>query len=249
MKGLIFQVRTDTIGQYRARVNGFALNGRAMTALLDGSGAERKNGDQFVLRNLNRPDIRFSPVERRFLLIYRRLFVNLAAYYLKGEPDRASAIRTLGRMEELIPSDVHPPAYWFSAAVADLYAKAGDLERARDFAERAIAAADRLGEEWRDDPIARRYNPHQISARMLTLLQRYDEAIERYHTLQRDGQADATVRGLIEELRVRRYLDLDDTARAIQELNTIIAEYGDPVGEGLKRNLGAWKELLEDLEQ
>ena len=82
---------------------------------------------------------------------------------------------------------------------------------------------------------------------MQALLGDYDGAIERYRALSRDPESDPVVRGLIEELRIERYLSTGDTARAVNELDAIIRGYEGADAAGMIENRKAWSEYREEL--
>lgn len=120
---------------------------------------------------------------------------------------------------------------------------------AEKYARHALEGIERMGDGWRDNAVARRYNPYQTAARMYALLGEYDKAIVAYKSAKRDWSFDPLLRGLVEELRIERHLARRDTAAGIAELGKIIGEYGTPTDPEMRNNLDAWKEMLEELEQ
>jgi tetratricopeptide (TPR) repeat protein len=188
-----------------------------------------------------------DPEERRIVSLYRHLFLVLAEQESSGRFGAAAVRSILDGMERRIPSSVHPMPYWMSAAIASLYWRAGDRREAQRAAQRAVEAVDALGQDWRKHPHARVYNPIQIKAQMLALLDDYDRAIETYKGLQSKYPNDAHLRGQLEELRVERYLSRRDTAGALAEIDRIVAGYSSVSDPGLLNNAAAFRDLAEEL--
>lgn len=222
----------------------FAINHDLMRRLLL---PEEEEG--FFLRGLNDPDAAFGSGEQGMVHYYRRALLALAADALKNQSDTAEAVALLDRLDRIIPIEAFPMPYWKSATVAVLYRDAGNREGTERYARHTIERTEGVGDAWRNDPVDRNYNPYQIRARMYGLLGEYEKAIESYRSVGRAAGTDPVVRGLIEELQVERHLVKGDTAGAVRELRGIIAAYGAPENAGLRNNLGAWKELLGEMEK
>ncbi len=203
---------------------------------------------RFKLEGLDNPDLHYRPQERALVPAYRRAWLALAAS--SASDSSGSKQEILREMDRQIPIEVFPMNYWTAAATALLIGE-GEEMRGRDpverYARHAIARADAMGEGWRTDPIARSYNPHQITARMLALLGDYDGAIARYRSLSRNPESDPVIRGLIEELRIERHLVTGDTTAALTELDRIIAGYSGATSGGLEVNRSAWQEYRKEL--
>ena len=204
--------------------------------------------DGFLLRGLNDPESRYGVEDQGRVHYYRRALLALAADALRNRENSSEAIDLLNALDKTILIEIFPMPYWKAATVAMLYHEAGNVEGTERYAGHAIEEIEKIGSRWKNDPVDRQYNPYQTRARMYRLLGDYDAAIESYRSMKR-GAADPVVRGLIEELRVERYLVKKDTVGAIRELRAIIAEYGSPNTSALESNLGAWKEMLEVIEQ
>jgi tetratricopeptide (TPR) repeat protein len=150
-------------------------------------------------------------------------------------------------MEEQISPDVVAMPYWMSAAVSSLYREAGAVDKSRRYAGRSVAAVEQLGDNWMQDPYARTYHPIQIKAQMLANMGEYDRAIETYEKLRRQYSNDPNVRAQIEELRIERHLEKNDTLAAISEIEQIIGEYGATTDRTERNNVEAYRARLAEL--
>lgn len=238
-EGLVFRVAP---GNGLQGVDGYAefpIDEKRMTALL----AER-----FAFNIPDGDRTAFTAAERKVIPLYRRAFIGLAADELKNRQDPRRCADILQVMDRLLPPSLFPLPYWNAAATASLADEAGARKLAEAYALHAIDGIKRTGDGWRDDPIARRYNPYQTTARMYVLLGEYDRAIEAYKGAERAWSSDPVVRGLVEELRVERHLAAGDSVAAAAELRKIIGEYGSPDDPAMLNNLEAWKEMLKEME-
>lgn len=256
-EGLAFRVepRPDTL----RKVDGFSEFPVSPDRLIESLISRPPNGEysripdrSYVIRGMNGSVPHYLGNERRMIPLYRRAFIALAADALNNRNNPDECLAVLDKMTEAISAQIYPPPYWTSAAIALLEHKAGrniDGARSNSYARLTIRQTENLGDEWREDPVGRRYNPHQIRARMQALLGEYDAAIRSYEESTPTPESDVVIRGLIEELRVERHLVASDTAAALNELRNIIQSYGSPTDQGMRANLNAWTEMLSDLER
>ena len=243
--GLLYKVRPGESGDRVSEAYAqYPIDREEMVAHFETD--EEEGGFRFD--GLRDRSLLYHPSERRLIPAYRRAWLALAATEVDsaGVPGKETA-GVLTRMDETIPLEVFPMNYWSAAATADLFRESGDQKMTEHYARHAIARADAIGESWRTDRVARNYNPHQITARMLALLGDYEGAIARYRSLASDPQKDPVIRGLIEELQVEAILARGDTAAAVSELDDIIRGYGGAESGGLGANLSAWEEYRSEL--
>ena len=237
--GLVYRIASpETLAGYErpTGVSGYPVDRQRMEGLLMGDGGIR-------LRGAGSGGGEYRPVERRLVQAYRRAWLALAAVDSLGGDSGGGLVE----MDRKLPLTLFPMNYWTAAATAMLAKEEGATGLAEKYARHAVERADAIGETWRTDPIARDYNPYQITATMQALLGDYDGAIERYRALSRNPDADPVIRGLIEELRIERYLSTEDTLRAIDELDAIIRGYDGATATGMIENREAWKEYREEL--
>lgn len=218
----------------------FPIDNTRMTTLL----AER-----FLFNNLDPDGTAFTHAERKIIPLYRRAFIALAADALKNRNAGKECADALQAMDRVLPPEIFPLPYWEAAAVASLCDEAGDNKTAEKYARHTIEGIERTGDGWQKNPVARRYNPYQTTARMYALLGEYDKAIAAYQSAKRDWSSDPLLRGLVEELRIERHFAKKDTGAGVAELQTIIREYGTPTDPQMRNNLEAWKEMLEEIQK
>ena len=230
--GLVYRLAPPEGNGGRTSVSEYPVDRGRMEGLLVGE-------EGFRLRGLGGGDTYYRPIEQGLIPAYRRAWLALAAVEEDGG--------VLEEMDRKISLNLFPMNYWTAAATAILAKEKGATALAGKYARHAVERADAVGETWRTDPIAREYNPYQITATMQALLGDYDGAIERYRALSRDPESDPVVRGLIEELRIERYLSTGDTARAVNELDAIIRGYEGADAAGMIENRKAWSEYREEL--
>jgi tetratricopeptide (TPR) repeat protein len=193
----------------------------------------------FKFRNLTDKSAFFMEDHRRLMLNYRSMYTGLARYELVKNNNPKGTVAALNKLEEVISPDMFAMPYPQSSEISDLYRMAGDKQKSAQYAKRAIATIDALGDEWMNDQYAKNFNPIQIKAQMYANMGDYERAIQTYQTLQQQYPNDPNLRAQIEDLRTEKYLDKKDTAGAVKELEKIIGEYGNVTDQNLKNNLTA----------
>lgn len=201
----------------------------------------------FKFRNLNNPKMFYMEDHRRLIPGYRNLFLQLASYELMINKDKKAAIATLDRHEQLISPELFPIPYPMLIQIADLYHEAGDNNKAKHYADMAMAAMDVYANSPNLNPYADRYPPEVAKSQLFAAQGRYDEAIKAFQDLQKQYPKDPNLRSQIDNLRIEKYTSKSDTAGAIKEIETIIAEYGKENDPGLQRNVSALQARLAEL--
>jgi hypothetical protein len=97
------------------------------------------------------------------------------------------------------------------------------------------------------DRMAQAYPPQQVRLQMLGVLGRHDEAIAAYQQMQAGDPQNPYIRQQIEDLRVQKYMDRNDTAGAARELEAIIAGYAGQSDPGLLANVQTLRRRLAEL--
>jgi hypothetical protein len=84
---------------------------------------EYKTG--FLFRGLDNKNVFYDENENRLMINYRAAYYYLASYYLTDAGDKAMCIKTLDRMEEVMPREVHAINYQLDFNITMLYSDAG----------------------------------------------------------------------------------------------------------------------------
>jgi len=201
----------------------------------------------FKFRNLNNPSMFYMEDHRRLVPGYRNLFLQLASYELLINKDKKATIATLDKQEQLISSTLFPIPYPMLIQIADLYHQAGASDKAKRYADMALAAMAVFNNAPDLNPYADRYPPEVAKSQLFAAQGRYDEAIKTFQDLQKQYPSDPNVRSQIDNLRIEKYTSKSDTAGAIKEIETIIAEYGKENNPAFQRNLSALQARLAEL--
>lgn len=113
---------------------------------------EPKNG--FKFRNLDGTHyVYYDDVHRRMINSYRQIFMHYAAYAIEKLKDKTKAIAILDTMNKYISTDRFPLYYDEEYQMSLLYKEAGDIEKAKKWANAAIATC----RELINNPSLRRY--------------------------------------------------------------------------------------------
>ncbi len=161
----------------------------------------------FLFRGLNDKSIFYDENEQRMVQNCTGSFMMLAIHYLYTANDKAMCIKTLNRLEQLIPSSVIKPDLSHQYQIALVYYNAGDTARYRELAadveKNALAriAENPLDFNEASNPysilteIYERTGQYAKAATLLESIQQHfpddqglKQQIERYKTLAGQGQ-------------------------------------------------------------
>ena len=141
----------------------------------------------FKLRNLdNSKYVYYDEVHRRLIQMnYRILYMQYSSYVLSNFKDKNKAVSILNTLNKYISPDRFPLAHDEEAQMAYLYKEAGDMAKAREWAQRAVNSCSeiianpklRQGRVEREfDEIRGRQGVYKASAQSYMILGKYDEA-------------------------------------------------------------------------
>jgi len=116
----------------------------------------------FKFRNLNNSSVYYDEVHRRLMHTYRQLYFLLADNYL-ANGDKDKAIKALDMMNEMISYTQFPMPVEFQHRTAKLYYDAGDIDKAKKFADIAIKSCLELIE---NDNLKPEYTYYEIVGKM-----------------------------------------------------------------------------------
>ncbi|MCF8239910.1 MAG: DUF2723 domain-containing protein [Melioribacteraceae bacterium] len=169
----------------------------------------------FKFRGLNDPTIFFDDNHVRLTQNYRNSYMRLALHYLYNTNKKDMVVKTLDKMEEMLPRSIiqMDPRLLFD--VGNIYLEAGAVDR---FAEISIEveeyALKRLEQNPRD--FSSSYNPYRLLFQIYENLKQYDKALDIALRLQNLIPNDANVNSLVRQYR--NLLKSDTVETPVQEL-------------------------------
>jgi tetratricopeptide (TPR) repeat protein len=95
----------------------------------------------FKFRNLNNTDVYYDEVHRRLTGTYRHLYLLYAQYEIDKNNDKKSAVEAMDKMNQYISTEQFPLTFDMAFRIATIYEQAGELEKAKRFADLGLASA------------------------------------------------------------------------------------------------------------
>ncbi len=130
----------------------------------------------FKFRGINDKNVFFDQTETRLIQNYRNVYVRLAYYYINSEKNNSMCIKTLNKMEQVIPRNIVPIDYRFLYDIGNLYYAAGDTAQYKivsaDVEKEALNHLDVTANDLQSP-----YNAYSILERTYMNLKEYDKAI------------------------------------------------------------------------
>lgn len=201
------------------------------------------------LRGLNNPDNMFLEDHRR-PVIYSiiPLYQALATYELTQRNDPKAASATLDKMGELISFERFKVPYFMLSDLANVYKQAGNMDKARKYAQMGIDAIDNMKGDYGNDPATQYYPPQQIRMLLQVSMGEYDQAIAQLEgMMQQYPQEAASIRSQIDEWKLEKFLSKKDTAGALAELQRLIDSYSSATDPKLLANRDALRARQAEL--
>lgn len=130
----------------------------------------------FLWRNLTDSTVYFDEDSRRMMVNYRQTFLSLCGYYLNVANQPQKVVSVLDRMEELLPSRIHPMPLRMKLVVANYYEFAGRKDRFHELTQQIIDEVKPLVERGSTEELSIEH-PYLVLLQTYALLERYDEAL------------------------------------------------------------------------
>jgi len=131
----------------------------------------------YLYRGLNDPRVFLDENMQMMTRNYRTSYIRLALYYLYSAHDNAMVVKTLDRMEQVIPRSVQSMDYRMMFDLFNLYKAAGATEQWRALAtETEAAGLDQLRRNPKD--YTSYYNPYRILIEVYDRTGQYTKAAE-----------------------------------------------------------------------
>lgn len=151
----------------------------------------------FKFRGLNDPAIFMDENHQRLYQNYRNSYLRLAIYYLEEKSDKEMAVKTLDKMDEVLPRSMVGINYEILYQISYLYFEAGAMEQykklAAELEEIGLRMIDRNPRDF-----ARQGNPYLMLRDIYENLGEYDKLVELFKRLQAIVPNDPTVKQLID---------------------------------------------------
>jgi tetratricopeptide (TPR) repeat protein len=136
----------------------------------------------FKFRGLNDPRIFYDENQARMTLNYRYAFIRLGLYYLSVAKDKAMCIKTMDKMQEILPPTIVPVDYRVEYDIANIYYSAGAMEQYKKLApDIERAALEQLEKNPRD--VSTYYNPYRILSDLYEKNGQYGKAADLMNRL------------------------------------------------------------------
>lgn len=193
----------------------------------------------FKFRYLNDPTRFFGEDHRRLMINYRMMYISLATEEMETKNTKG-AIAALDKLQELIHPDLFGMPYPLNAEIARLYREAGALDKAKEYAKRAIAGIDGGTQSYG-------MNPVEIRAQMYAVLGDFDKGIQVFEELAKQDPGNPNIRAQIDNMKLEKLLSKNDTAGAVAELQKMIAAYGSDSNAAQSPNVVALRARLAEL--
>jgi len=137
----------------------------------------------FKFRGINDKTVFFDQTETRLIQNYRNIYIRLAYYYLNVEKNDDMCVKTLDKMEQVIPRSVVDIDYRFLYDIGNLYYAAGAMDKYKDIAADVEKEASKHLDVTAND-LQSPYNAYSILERTYMNLKEYDKAISILEKLQ-----------------------------------------------------------------
>lgn len=144
----------------------------------------------FKFRGLADKNVYFNEVERRLMISYRQLYFSLANTYL-NDGNKQKAIAVLDQLNNMISTELFPMTFDNEHKLAKLYAQAGEMAKAKQYAQIGITSCMELIDNPNLKP---EYIQYEITNRYFGP---YRAASELYEIL---GDANGA-KGILERLK------------------------------------------------
>lgn len=206
----------------------------------------------FKFRNLTTPGLFFGEDHRRLMISFRTNYLALAHYEMR-QKNPSGAIATLNKLESVISPDMFGLPYPFTVEIADLYKEAGDKAKAKQYAQRALRDLEASGGDNPEiNQYARQSNPIYARARLMAIMDDYDQAIRMLEDLEskypREQPDYYNLRAQTDYFRMEKYLSKKDTTGAIAEIDRIIQGYASDSSQGAQTNVQAYRTRKAELQ-
>lgn len=166
-------------------------------------------------------------------LFYHQIYLTLAEQMIYLDDDPAGGVAVLDRMIAVIPPDrAGPPVpygeiYSFYIRIAELYQDGGAPEKAKEWAEKALAEIEEVGSNIRpgygqDTP------PALAQAKAWSLLGKYDRALEILDAMVARNPNDQNAQVERDAARIAQALASGDSGTARTEMQRALTSYGSP---------------------
>ncbi len=193
----------------------------------------------FKFRGLNDPNAHFLGQDdhrRPVNYFYHSLYLQFAEQLLFMEGDSKGAVEVLNKMAEQISLEKFGPpiqygeTYSFLVKVATLYRDAGDIEKAKEYAQRALDLLNTL-QARNFAPLLKQAEDHPLYVQGATsaILGDYGTAIGAYQELMAmSGQRDPILQIELQAAEIGQKIANGDAAGAQNDFRTLMNQLGPP---------------------
>ena len=167
--------------------------------LQENPGYSKSYDPHFKFRGINNPNIFFDENHERLLQNYRNAFMRLTLYYLNTNQNDL-AVKTLDKMDTIIPHKIRKMPLGLLYEVANLYLNAGAKEKYTQYAKEVEQMAQ-VALEQNPEDVQSYYNPYRVLMDIYENLKEYKKAYELWQRIQLMYPNDTSVKANVEKYR------------------------------------------------
>ncbi|MDP4190371.1 MAG: DUF2723 domain-containing protein, partial [Bacteroidota bacterium] len=154
----------------------------------------------FNFRGLNDKSIFFDDNHERLAQNYRSAFMRLAIYYINSEQNKDMALKSLDRMEQIMPRQVIKMPYGLLYEISNLYFAAGGYKQYEKLAREVEKTALKQLDENPGD-VNSYYSPYRVLTDIYANLKEYNKAVGIWSRIQQMYPNDPTVKSELEKYK------------------------------------------------
>ncbi len=152
----------------------------------------------FKFRNLSNKAVYYDEVHRNLMGSYRNLYLNYAIFTLEHNKDKKKTIRIIDEMNKNISIEQFPLFQSEELQVAMIYEKAGDMAKAKQFAEMCIKTCNEISNNPKMRDSRRRYRIPTMMEEIIGQPGTFKTAAEAYTILGKYDEAKSSLMQLLE---------------------------------------------------
>ena len=182
----------------------------------------------FKFRNLNNMNVYYDEVHRRFMDSYRMIYLRYAIHFISETKDDAKCIAVLDAMDKNISATQFPMSYALEFQIADMYKRAGAIEKAKKYSQMVIKSTQYLIDNPSLSEVERysdRLSPYDASARAYVMIGDLAGAKQKMRQNPLNAGDEIKVEAQIDQMEIGALEDQGKFSEAAALADKIIQKY------------------------